>query len=414
MLDSLLGLETLFTSIKAEFTAFDGPRIAYCVEGPGQGLHFQSHEMMFEKGVREMEVPLADTAKGKVPFPYDGDGPMPFDIFASSFYLLSRYEEYLPFKADVLGRFTSDSSLANKLGSLEVPLVEYWVRSLAELLEQSFPGIHLSLPEYRFIPTYDIDVSYAYRGRPLWRTGGGYLRSAAFGRMEEIRRRAKVLRGHARDPYDVFQLLEDWHRSFNLEPVFFFLVGKRGRLDKNLDPRNRQQATLIRGISQVAKTGLHPSFASNQHPQRLRKEKALLEEVSGFRVRRSRQHYLILNFPGTYRGLIDAGILEDHTMGFADKPGYRAGTSRPFPFYDLEREKETPLLINPFAVMDGSLREYMHLSPEEGLEIARRIIDNTRQAGGVFSTLWHNSSLSDQQGWKGWRGMYQQLLEEAK
>lgn len=98
-------------------------------------------------------------------------------------------------------------------------------------------------------------------------------------------------------------------------------------------------------------------------------------------------------------------------MGYASLPGFRAGTCTPFPFYDLTSEKETSLRIFPFQVMDGTLNQYMKLSPDEALEECKKLIDEVKKVNGTFISLWHNESLSEMREWKQWRNVYYKLLE---
>ena len=101
-------------------------------------------------------------------------------------------------------------------------------------------------------------------------------------------------------------------------------------------------------------------------------------------------------------------------MGYADTPGFRAGISSAYPFYDLERDHETELLIQPFCVTDSTLQRYLRLTPEEGLEQYKRLIDTLRAVGGTFCPLIHNQNLSDLYGWKGWRHTFEQMLDYLK
>jgi hypothetical protein len=98
-------------------------------------------------------------------------------------------------------------------------------------------------------------------------------------------------------------------------------------------------------------------------------------------------------------------------MGYAEQPGFRAGTSLPFHWYDLSEERSTELLIHPFACMDTTLNKYMGLSPEEALNKLRRIIDNTFEHRGHFISLWHNETLSEKGIWKGWRKVYVEMSD---
>ena len=127
----------------------------------------------------------------------------------------------------------------------------------------------------------------------------------------------------------------------------------------------------------------------------------------------SRQHFLKLTFPNTYRHLIQVGIQSDYTMGYADNIGFRAGIATPFYWYDLENEAMTNLKIYPFQVMEVTLKEYLKLSPEEAIVYVKPLIEATKAVGGTFTTLWHNSTLSETEGYEGWRRVYEAILEEA-
>lgn len=160
--------------------------------------------------------------------------------------------------------------------------------------------------------------------------------------------------------------------------------------------------------------GLHPSYRSNEDPVYLHQEKEGLEQALGQTISRSRQHYLKLSLPFTYQNLISAGIQEDWSMAYPDHLGFRAGTSRPFPWYDLASESITRLMVYPATIMDGTLRYYMQLSPQESIKRIKTLIQTVRTYGGHFIPIWHNSSFSIAHGWKKWVPVYHQLAEQAK
>jgi hypothetical protein len=93
-------------------------------------------------------------------------------------------------------------------------------------------------------------------------------------------------------------------------------------------------------------------------------------------------------------------------MGYADAPGYRAGTSEPFYWFDLEHNTVTELLVHPFVVMDVTLRKYLALPPEEAQERIQRLRAYCSAQGLSFTTLWHNSSFAPHHGWAGWEQVY--------
>jgi hypothetical protein len=160
--------------------------------------------------------------------------------------------------------------------------------------------------------------------------------------------------------------------------------------------------------------GLHPSYLSFDKPGELEKEYLTLCTVFTNKIKKSRQHFLRLKLPETYRGLIKLGICEEYSMGWNSQVGFRAGISRAFPFYDLQAGKETHLMVFPFVAMDRTLKDYLKLSSDIALEELKNLTDLTKKAGGTFSMLWHNDSLSDYEEWKGWRTVFEQALEYAE
>lgn len=344
--------------------------------------------------------------------PYDG---LPFDIFSAIFFMLSRWEEYRSGPKDEFGRFPAKSSMAYKHGFLHRPIVQEWAEYLNTYLLKLFPDWKVSKLPYSFQPTFDVDQAWAYRCKSSLRQLGGICKDALNFNFKSLLLRREVLTGHREDPFFTFADIESWHRKADSDPIFFFHLGDYGALDKNISPNHPLWRELIRRLDGAHKTGLHPSWKAGENPQQLELEIERFTKITGNPPKISRQHYLRLALPQTYRMLLDHGIKQDFTMGYADVPGFRAGISIPFPWYDLQREQKTDLVIYPFAVMDVTLKQYLQLQPAEGLKIATALMRRVRNHGGMFSTLWHNSSFSELDGWKPWRDVYIQLkiLAEA-
>ena len=186
--------------------------------------------------------------------------------------------------------------------------------------------------------------------------------------------------------------------------------------DKNISVKNRAFQKLIADMNRRYDMGLHPSYASNGHLKQLQKEVKRFSTLTSHRPSerlKARQHYLKLYWPDTYRHLLAAGIQQDFTLGYADAIGFRAGMASPYYWYDLSAETPTRLLLYPFQVMDVTLKDYLGLSPKAAATTLKPLIDETRAVGGCFISLWHNSSLSDSDAWKGWRHVYETLIKHC-
>lgn len=341
------------------------------------------------------------------------DGSLPFDVFSASFYMLSRYEEYLPFQPDVHGRFTGARSLAYRSGFLRLPVVDIWARYLAAELVKRFPVITIRHNEYRSLLTIDVDQPFAYKSRGFLRSMGGLVKGLA-GTGARPSERIKTMAGINADPYDSFAYIEDQVTRNGCETLYFFPTGDHGEYDRNPSWKDHDYAAIIKRCDLMAGTGLHPSYHSAGRPKVLKTEADRYRQITGHSADRARQHWLLLRMPETYQAYENAGIMYDYTMGYADEPGFRAGIARPYPFYDLTREKRTALTIVPFQLMDGTLRQYQHLNPEAAISVTESIINATKNAGGLFVSIWHNTSLSESNGWEGWRKVFEETLSLQK
>ena len=249
----------------------------------------------------------------------------PFDIFASSFYLAARYEEYLPHKKDHFNRFDADQSLAFKEDFLHQPVINIWVSKLVEFLQEVYPDFKIPLRTYKFITTIDVDNAFAYREKGFVRTIMGYAKSLITLNIKDALDRTKTLLGLQKDPYDTFDYQEKLIKDKKLTFIYFFLLGDYGVNDKNIPVANMNFQALIKSISDHSKIGIHPSFASNTSFRQLQKEVGRLSQIINREIWRSRQHFLKINLPETYRNLIELDITDDFTMGYASNYGFRAG-----------------------------------------------------------------------------------------
>jgi hypothetical protein len=414
MLKDLLGIEPAFTTSTDEFLNFEGPKLAYGVSLNEDHLYFASNRLLFETGISTCEITCFNFQGSKAFFPvYQKSSALPFDVFAAAFFLVSRYEEYLPHMRDEHGRFRANQSEAFRNGFLRKPLINIWSLELKKILEDRFPQIECKVPVFRFIPTIDIDAAYAYKYKGLTRTIGGFAKALNRGDLVEFRERVKVLLGRMPDPFDTYKLHLELQRKYSLKTIFFILLADYGINDKNLPVHNRYFRQIIRELADYADAGIHPSYASACNPAILEKEISRLSAILHRDITKSRQHFLRLEMPATYRNLIQCDIQEDYTMGYAEEPGFRASICTPFNFFDLDLDTLTPLQIFPFSLMDGTLNDYMGLTPVQASEVISELLFEVKSVGGTFISLWHNSTLNDQHHWKGWLNVYENMIKNA-
>ncbi len=372
-------------------------------------INIYSNGLLFES---EITKPVIDVREAKsIPY-FFGHGEsvfdLPFDFFSMVFFLLSRYEEYTSHEKDNHGRWQSYQSVAVAHSFIRRPIVDLWLNELIDLIYQKTSIKVSRRNKFKVIPTIDIDIPLCYHKSPT-KKYGALIRDLLFGQINKLSYRLKLYLSR-KDPYDTYDYLL---QSLKIHPnsVFFFLCKYKKPFDENHLIQTSIFQRIIKRIRENNAIGLHPSYSSKSHENQIKLEKNILEELSGQNITLSRQHFLRLCLPKTYQSLISAGISEDHSMMYPDQLGFRASTSHSFKWYDLSEEKMTSLTIHSPVIMDVTLKKYLGLKPEEAMNQIAALRTIVKEVDGQFEFIWHNSSFSILQGWKGWKSVFEYLLD---
>lgn len=412
LLGRLLGWEVEEVTDPVAFAAIKGPKLYYGPQGVVGAFHVVPSGLLAAAGTAAVEPDLAWLGDLPVLFPERG-GDLPFDVLAAAFFCLARYEEYGPLLRDEHGRPRADGMHALRHGYVERPVVDEWALLLAERWRTMDPRVPQPVRRYAQMVTMDVDNGFMYLGRPLWRMLGAFcrdlLRAPAM-----VGERMAVLLGKRPDPYDVHQRLRELAQRAGASVVLNYLVAPVGRNDHAVGPAYGPMRARMREATTWAMVGLHPGYHSMRRPEYLARDKRRLERALGMPIVRSRQHFLRFRLPATYRNLIQLGIKEEHSMGFADRIGFRAGTCTPYAFYDLLEEQTTALVVHPFAIMDSALCYKMKLSPEQAVARVRPLIERVRAVQGNFVGVYHERFLADHGTLVGWRAAVEGIVEAAR
>lgn len=400
IISRMLNVDIRITTKVEDFIAHNGPKITYTRQPLQNEFFIRSHELLFEQGISDVEITINDWDGIPCFFPTTESCALPFDIFAASFYLLSRYEEYLPHVKDEHGRYPVTESLAYQHDFLEIPVVDIWVKRLKIALQRRFPELQFKTKEYQQTSIMDIAVAYAYRKKGIIRTIGATLIDVFKFRLSKILDRYLVLLGFREDPYDFFFRVNQLHKQYQCEAVFFFLMADYSNYDKNISVINSSFKTLIKSVADYSIVSLMASYRGFDDLSVLKKERSRLINTINRPVKRVRQRFNRLHIPETYRLMVDAGFNEDYTMGYTNEVGFRAGTCSPFYFYDISFEEQIPILINSFCVQYTSLYKFKSVSKaqEKLHELSQRVQD----VNGDFNVVFSNEvlQLNKRNSWK--------------
>jgi hypothetical protein len=371
----------------------------------------QPHVLLSEKGIQPQRIECFETNGYKAFFKTGGD--LSFDVFAASFYLLSRYEEYLPHQKDMYGRYAHENSVAFKEEFLNQPLINCWIELFKKSLKIKYPNFNPKTSNFKFLPTYDIDEAYSYKHKSWWRTAGASVKDILKGRWNKLSERRKVLNQQLTDPFDAYDRMDELHQTYELKPRYFFLVSEKiGKYDRNILPSETAMQLLIKRHANKYPIGVHPSWQSGDDASLIKKEIETIENCTQKKITASRQHFIRLTLPQTYRQLIAAGISEDFSMGYGSINGFRASVASSFYWYDLEKEETSQLLLHPFCYMEANSFYEQKITPEKALEEMLHYYAVVKNVNGTFVNIWHNTFLGTDPRFKGWREVYELFLKE--
>lgn len=411
----VLRLSWAITNNRSDFLSYRGLKISYS-DDIDLFPQMKPSGFLKERGISAFKPDLKiHEVEKEVAFFYTGrDSFFGFDLFAMSFYILTRYEEYqfAAAKTDHLGRFPSQDSCIHRMVSPEKPLVDIWIWKLRSRLDEHFPHIKIERrPDFNFVSTLDIDRAWAFAHRGVIDLLGGICKDAMTFNLTRMKDRIYSNFSPEKDPFFTFNHINKIHEKFDLKPTYFILAAKkRTNLDENISLRHPAMKKLVAELSRHFQIGLHPSLSSHADVTILQSEKSDLELLTGKKMVNARYHYLKIEFPNSYRKLISVGLLHDYSMGYHDSVGFRAGTAHVFHWFDLERNVATNLSIHPLTIMDMSLKKYQSAEVTTAYETAARLLNQVKKTGGQFQLLWHNSTFYHANGWDGWKELYESIL----
>ena len=411
--NNIVQLQHALTADKAQFLAYTGPKISYTDKALADELFFKSTPLLFETGIRYFELSGIDMREGNIHlkgFFSTPDAPLPFDVFASAFYLVARYEEYLGDDVDHHGRFHAHNSVAYQQFFLLEPMVDLYAQVVVKQIQKRFPDIEVNRSAYEVLNTVDVDMAWKYRNKGVVRNLGGFFNDLFKGDLALCFERIGVLFGRKVDPFQSFDFLEQTEKATSVPIHFFWLLGDHGEYDKNTSVHNSPFQQLINRFK--TKSGIHFSYGSHTEEKGFKEEQKRYQSITGINATSSRFHFLKYKVDKDFPRLIEAGIRQEYSMGYAMHEGFRASIARPFLWFNLKENKTTELTIVPFMFMDASFRYHNDLKDEEIKEKIVHVMKRTKAVNGKLVTLWHNDTFEEKR--NDWKSIYLWFNQIAK
>ncbi|HOK50660.1 MAG TPA: polysaccharide deacetylase family protein [Bacteroidales bacterium] len=409
---NILGIEPILCQQEEEYNSSSLPKICYMPAAGKEGLHIIPAGLLKEQGTTTYQLTDVKLHQ-QVPLIFQSPNPdsLGFDVFSAIFFVLSRYEEYNTAQIDSHGRYLPTTGVFATNNLYAIPVVDEWVKILKNKLIELYPRLTFKKHTYTYLPTIDVDMPYAYRFKKLPYAIGGTVKNVYRAEWQSLKTRLEVILGRKTDPYDTFDFLNITTAKYSVTPIYFYLCNGQKPHDPIAAYRKRALIDAIGRNKPFALAGLHNSYHSLDNPTLIEAERKKLESISGNPIVRSRFHYIRFQIPVSYQHLIQAGIAEDYSMGFASINGFRAGTSHPFFFYDLSRETITNLKLFPFQAMDATYVYYLKYSPQAAYEDMIQIRERVRQHEGTLIIIWHNNTFEPTPEGMQWRRVFEAMFE---
>ncbi len=388
----ILKIPVGFTSKIEEFVGHEGMKLSYGKQSLANEVFIQNVDLLLEQGMTDLEVKVQEWEGVPCFFAVSDNSSIPFDIFAASFYLLSRYEEYLPHVKDEQGRFQASESLAFQEGFLELPVIDIWAQKFKKILRAKFPDY--DFPEKTFLSENVVAVTevFRYKEKGIIRVLLGLLMDVVQLKPKYVLHRFQVMLKFKRDPYDVYTKLLRFSKKHKLSMKFMFQVSDFSSHDRNINYNRLQLQSLIKSVADYSEVGLQPGYYANEKFPILKEEKKRLENILKRPVLSALNSKYNLLLPDAYNHMVELDLKNDYSMGYPEALGFRAGTCSPFLFYDINFEVTTPLLIHPYALNVGAFYKMKETEIEFKVREIRRQV---KMVEGKLIAIFTNKDFSE-------------------
>jgi len=279
------------------------------------------------------------------------------DMFAASFFMLTRWEEYVNRNRDTHNRFPATESLAFKQGFLDRPIVNEYVEELKQRLLELDDSLVFKERKYELFLTHDVDDLYMWKSwKQVFRVAFGDIikRKSMTLALERVAQYFLIKRDAIKDPFDTFDWLMDKSEAVGIKSRFYFMSGGVTEYDNRYKIDESKFLELIEKIKKRGHIiGIHPSYNAFNDIKQFKKELDLLEKTVGQKITEGREHYLRFEIPNTWQVWEDSGMKVDSTCGYADKEGFRCGTGDEFSVFNILSREKLMLKERPLIFMDA-------------------------------------------------------------
>jgi len=396
----ILKTEVEFTSNSQYFLQSEQVKISYGDETLGDELFFKSTPLLFSNKLEEIKLKSISFGDYQVPFAVEGSA-LTFDVFAASFFIISRYEEYLHQKVSATD-FNPTKSRQHKWQVLNRPVIDEWALIIKSMIRKKHPNFKFHEKKFHHQPTINFNITPKMPKGVLNKTR--FIFSSVFKKENSyFRSKFDQLTGVDVKSEEVLDQVNGLFRTKRHQPLYF--------VDFQQIPLAHSNVNVIsKALTAKAVGLLRPCASDKQKISEIKDGLAKLKKIRPNIIPLSSQQLEILKFPICYLNILNSGITTDYSMGYSTVPGFRAGTCTPFNWYDLQLEKVTPLTVNPYCLTDHVLQ---YLTTDAAIKTVNQYVDAVKVVNGTFHSSWQLKSLSENPRYKKLKRVFNEMLNYA-
>ena len=393
--ENMLGVSIGFTKTIETFVAHSGPKFSYTKKQLGNEYFIPAHTLLYEQGVKLQTLDVESLDGFPIFFKTKVDSFFSFDIFAASFFLLSRYEEVLPHIKTPQEFFDPAQSIAGQYGFLELPVVDLWVKYLQKNLTLVFPEFFNTNDEKKKSiknVLIEVLVPFRYKHRSLLVSLSDFFKSLWTFDLLQLFEQLAVLFRIKEDPFNTFNTWKYFFKSSTVSPKIFFLFSESSSFQSTVSIFNLSYQKIIKTMSDLFSLGLLVSVKSQlKASEFLELEKNNFQSLTHKPISDIRMSSEIQNLNTVYESLVVQEFNSDYSMGYQKTFGFRAGTATPFYFYSLSNEFQLPLKIIPIITTEMGLKI---MSPEKAFQLLNDIHENLPLSSSSLTIVISNRFFS--------------------
>lgn len=380
--------------------------------------HLEPNSYLSKTNIPHCIINLSSFAALEIPIIYGEDKYLVeekrtlcgLDILASTFFMLTRWEEYVLGRKDT-GKCKEDDLLCVKAGYARVPVVHVYEEFLKYLLNKADIEVKCNR-KFAIKTTHDVDRCYLTGWRELFDNARRVYARGNKPQAWKIVKDYIWFKIHFRNPFDTYGFFMDYAEQIGIKDEFYFKCCEANELGTTYQIEDEEVQRFIKCIKKREHNiGFHPSESTFlSHSQFAREvEKLILGAQPTSLI--GRNHMLLIT-PSTYRDWEMAHTDFVSNYGFQARNGFRCGIAVPFTIFDFEQRRMLNLLEIPFEVMDTVMLRNKP-SFDEALSDIFDIIRIVKEYKGTLCTNWH-TNVYNMRAMIGYKQVYPKMIEYVR